>query len=44
MNNLLYFFFKMAIKIAESALKRRVGRSGNTGMFFLGSIYRIDRL
>ena len=36
MNNLLFFFFKMAIKIAESALKRRVGRvSGNTGIFFL---------
>ena len=29
----------MAIKIAESALKRRVGRvSGNTGIFFLGLI------
>ena len=34
MNN-LFIFFKMAIKIAESALKRRVGRvSGNTGIFF----------
>ena len=36
MNNLFIFiFFKMAIKIADSALKRRVGRvSGNTGIFF----------
>ena len=34
MNN-LFIFFKMAIKIAESALKRRVGQvSGNTGIFF----------
>ena len=34
MNN-LFIFYKMAIKIAESALKRRVGRvSGNTGIFF----------
>ena len=33
MNNLL-FSFKMAIKIAESALKRKVGRvSGNMGIF-----------
>ena len=33
MNN-LFIFFKMAIKIAESVLKRRVGRvSGNTGIF-----------
>ena len=33
MNN-LFIFFKMAIKIAESSLKRRVGRvSGNTGSF-----------
>ena len=34
MNNIL-MFFKMAIKIAESALKHMVGRvSGNTGMCF----------
>ena len=33
MNNLLIFIFKMAIKIAESDLKRMVGRvSGNIGM------------
>ena len=39
MNNLFIIFFKMAIKIAESALKRRVGRvSGNTGILFLGLI------
>ena len=32
--NKYFFFFKMAIKIAESALKRRVGRvSGNTAIF-----------
>ena len=38
MNN-LFIFFKMVIKIAESALKLRVGRvSGNTGIFFLGLI------
>ena len=35
MSNLFFFFFKMAIKIAESALKRKVGRvGGNTGIFF----------
>ena len=34
--NILFTFFKMAIKIAESDLKRRVGRvSGNTGIFSL---------
>ena len=34
MNN-LFIFFKMAIKIAESSLKRRVDRvSGNMGIFF----------
>ena len=37
MNKSFYFFiffFKMAVKIAESALKRRVGLvSGNTGIF-----------
>ena len=37
MNKIFYFFFKMAIKIAESALKCRVGRvSGNTAICFLG--------
>ena len=36
MNN-LFIFFKMAIKVAESALKRRVAWvSGNTGILFLG--------
>ena len=42
MNN-IFMFFKMAIKIAESALKRRFDRvsgiSGNTGIFFLGLMY-----
>ena len=34
--NHLFIFSKMAIKIAESALERRVGRvSGNTGICFL---------
>ena len=38
MNN-LFIFFKMAIKIEESALNLRVGRvSGNTDIFFLGLI------
>ena len=36
MNN-LFTFFEMATKIAESALKRRVGWvSGNMGIFFGG--------
>ena len=40
MNN-LFIFFKIAIKIAESALKRRVGRvSGNTGILFFFRPYR----
>ena len=34
MNN-VFMFFKMAIKIAESVLKHRIGRvSGNKGIFF----------
>ena len=34
MSNLFIFFFKMAIKIEESALKRKVGRVGGNTFFF----------
>ena len=41
---LFIFFFKMAIKIAGSALKSRVGRvSGNKGICFLGLICKRSR-
>ena len=44
MNN-LFIFFKMAIKIAESVLKRRVDRvSGNTGIFFFRPNDKIEQM